>query len=102
VKILAANRVRLMVKALTTQLSSIRPFSMKRSSNARTRTSTAASAKKEEQRGAAMQIRSKRGDGFFWGGTPPVDETSAIRFEGWEEAGSCCGETLRRELSTFL
>ena len=99
---LAASRVRLMVKALTTQLSSMRPLSMNRSSKARTRTSTAASAKKEEQRGAAIQISSKRADGFFCGGVPPVDETSAIRFEGWEEEGICCGETLRKELSTFL
>jgi len=91
-----------MVKALTTQLSSMRPLSMNRSSKARTRTSTAASAKKEEQRGAAIQISSKRADGFFCGGVPPVDETSAIRFEGWEEEGICCGETLLKELSTFL
>jgi len=62
---LAANKVRLIVKALTTQFSSMRPLSMNLSSRAKTSTSTAASARNEEQRGAAMQIRSKRGDGFF-------------------------------------
>lgn len=96
-----------MAKALMTQLSSMRPLSMNLSSRARTRTSTAASAKNEEQRGAAMEMKSKSGEGFAWDGAPLPGGTSAIRLEGWlevwgEESGICCGETLPREVSTFL
>jgi hypothetical protein len=96
-----------MAKALMTQLSSMRPLSMNLSSKARTRTRTAASAKKEEQRGAAMAMKSKSGEGFAWGGAPLPGGTSAIRLKGWlevwgEESGICCGETLPREVSTFL
>src|SRR5271156_4035994 len=102
-KMLAARSATLMAKALITQLSSMRPLSMNLSSKARTRTRTAASAKNEEQRGAAMAMKSKSGEGFVWGGAPLPGGTNAIRLVGWgEEAGICCGETLPREVSTFL
>jgi hypothetical protein len=102
-KILAARSATLMAKALMTQLSSIRPLSMNLSSRARTRTRTAASAKNEEQRGAAKAMKSKSGEDFARGGAPPPGGTNAIRLEDWEvEAGICCGETLPREVSTFL
>ncbi len=63
---LATSKVRLMVKALTTQFNSIRPLSMNLSSRASTRTSTARFSK---ERGAAMgrdgdQIE-ERGRTFF-------------------------------------
>src|SRR5580704_19163658 len=72
---LAAKRTMLMVKALSTQLISMRPLSMKRSSRASTRTSTAASAKNEEQRCAEIAMSSKSGEGVFCGELPPPGGT---------------------------
>ena len=70
-----------MAKALVTQPSSMRPLSMKRSRRARTRTSTAASAKKDEQRCAEMAISSTNGVGPF-ATLGPLPEGTSVRRAG--------------------
>jgi hypothetical protein len=66
---------------------------------------TAASAKKEEQRWAVMEIRSTSGERLFFVMSPPPGGTSA-RPMGEEgtcgDSRVCCGETLRKEFKTFL
>src|SRR5271155_1094187 len=96
-KMLAARSARLMAKALMIQLSSMRPLSMNLSSKARTRTRTAASAKKDEQRCAEMAIRSMRGEGRFCGALPPPEGTRTRRaglFAVWIEPDAARDEAF--------
>jgi hypothetical protein len=79
VAMLAISRRMLMETALRTHPSSKWPLSMKRSSRARTRTNTAASAKKELQRWAEMAIRSISGEGVGLGSFPPPEGTRTRR-----------------------
>src|SRR5271163_1080494 len=88
---LAASSSKLIEKALSTQPASTRPLSMNRSSRARTRTSTAASAKKALQRWAEMEIRSKSGEGVLLGSWPPPEGTRSRRGADGE---GVCGDEL--------
>lgn len=70
-----------------TQPISIRPFSIKRSRRASTRTSTAASTRKEEQRCAETEMKSKK-----------AEESSSVTPLPPETAG---GTRLRREVGCW-
>jgi hypothetical protein len=76
---LAARSTRLRMTAPMTQRGSRWPLSIKRSRRAKTRTRTAASAKKDEQRCAEMETRSKNADERVWGMTPAPEGTSMRR-----------------------